>query len=99
MKIRDVLKLKGQDLPGAVRSATADRTRTMLAPVQPPNRIVGQGLQDFVPDPSPNDSVTGDPSLAQAPLPTSPVAISPAHRRDLDFIKAQIARLPRPAER
>jgi hypothetical protein len=95
MKIRDVLKLKGQDLPGAVRSATADRTRTMLAPVQPPTRMVGLGSPEIFPDAGTNDGVTGDLSLAQELLPMSPMTISPAHRRDLDVIKARIARLPR----
>jgi hypothetical protein len=95
MKIRDVLKLKGQDLPGTVRLA-ADRTRKMLAPLQPPNRIVGLGSHDTIPDAVPNDGVTDDLSLAADPSATSPMTISPAHRRDLDFIKAQIARLPRP---
>ena len=98
MKIRDVLNLKAQqDLPGAVRSA-ADRTRTMLAPVQPPNRIVGFGLHDTIPDAVRNDDVTDDLSLAAELSATSPMTISPAHRRDLDFIKGQIARLPRQTE-
>jgi hypothetical protein len=95
MKIRDVLKLKGQDLSGAVPSAAADRTRTMLAPVQLPDRIVPRGLQDIVPDAGPNDGGTDDPLLAQDPLLTM---ISPAHRRDLKFIVGQIARLPTPSE-
>jgi hypothetical protein len=95
MKIRDVVKLKGQDLPEAVRSAAADRTRTMLAPVGLQDRIVRPGLQDIVPGAAPNNGMTDDLSLAPDPPPTSPVTISPAHRRDLDFIKARIARLPR----
>jgi hypothetical protein len=94
MKIRDVLKLKGQNLPGTVRSA-ADRTRTMLAPVQPPNRIVGLGLHDTIPDAVPDDGVTDDLAVAADLSATSPMTISPAHRRDLNFIKGQIARLPR----
>ena len=98
MKIRDVLNLKAQqDLHGAVRSA-ADRTRTMRAPVQPPNRIVGFGLHDTIPDAIRNDGVTDDLSLAAELSATSPMTISPAHRRDLDFIKGQIARLPRQTE-
>lgn len=98
MKIRDVLKLKGQDLPGAVRSATADRTRTMLAPVQPPNRMVSLGSPEIFPEAVPNDGVTDDLSIAADLSATNPMRISPAHRRDLDFIKGQIARLPRPTE-
>jgi hypothetical protein len=94
MKIRDVLKPKERDLPGAVRSAAADRTGTMLAPIQAPNRIVRLGSQDIFPD-DPNHGVTDDLRLAPDPPPTSPVTISPALRRDLNFIKSQLARLPR----
>lgn len=98
MKIRDVLKFRGQDLSGAVSSAAADRTRTMLAPVGLQDRIVHPELQDIVPGAEPNDGMTDDLWLAPDP-PTSPVTISPEHRRDLNFIKARIARLPRPSER
>ena len=98
MKIRDVLKFRGHDLPGTVRSVGADRTRTMLAPVGLQDRIVHPGLQDILPGAEPNNGMTDDLSLAPDPPPTSPVTISPAHRRDLDFIKARIARLPRPSE-
>jgi hypothetical protein len=66
----------------------------MLAAVQLPDRIVPPGLQDILPDAAHNDGVTDDLSLA----PDHPVTISPALRPDLEFIKAQIARLPRPAE-
>jgi hypothetical protein len=95
MKIRDVLKPKERDLPGAVRSAAADRTRTMLAPVQAPNRIVRLGSQDMFPDADLNHGVTDDLWLAPDPSPTSPATISPALRRDLNFIKSQLAQLPR----
>lgn len=95
MRIRDVLKFKERHLPGAVRSAAAAQTRTMLAPVGLQDRIVRPGLQDIVPGAEPNNGITDDLSLAPDPPPTSPVTISPAHRRDLDFIKARIARLPR----
>ena len=94
MKIRDVLKLKERDLPGAVRAAAADRTRTTIAPIQAPNRIVRLGSQDIFPD-DPSHGVTDDLSLAPDPSPTSPVTISPALRRDLNFIKSQLAQLPR----
>ena len=94
MKIREVLKLKKPHLPGAVRSAAADRTRTMLAPIQAPNRIVRPGSQDIFPD-DPSHGVTDDLWLAPDPSPTSPVTISPALRRDINFIKSQLARLPR----
>jgi hypothetical protein len=95
MKIRDVLKFRDQDLSGAVPSAAADRTRTMLAPVHPPNRIVRLRLQDIVPGAEPDDAMTDDLLLAPDLSSTSPMTISPAHRRDLEFIKGQIARLPR----
>jgi hypothetical protein len=43
MRIREVLKLIEPDLLGGARSMAADRTGTMLAPVQAPNRIVRLG--------------------------------------------------------
>ena len=98
MRIREVLKLKEPDLPAGARSVAADRTPTMLAPVETPNRIVRLGSQDIFPDADPNHDVTDDLSLALHPPSTSPVTISPAHRRDLDFIKRQLARLPRHTE-
>ena len=39
MKIREVLKLTKPYLPGGARSVAADRTQTMVAQVQAPNRI------------------------------------------------------------
>ena len=98
MKIRDVLKVEGKDLPGAVRSAGADRTRTMLAPVGLQDRIVHPGSHDILPDADPTDGMTGDIPVALDPPPISLAPISTPHTRDLDFIKAQIARLPRPTE-
>jgi hypothetical protein len=102
MKVRDVLKLTKQNLIGTARSAAADRTATIVAPVQIPNRIVGRherpGSQDIFPDADANHDVTDDLSLAPDPSPTSPVRISPANRRDLDFIRTQLARLPRHIE-
>ena len=98
MRIREVLKLKEPDLPGGARSMAADQTGTMLAPVQAPNRIVRLGSQDVFADADPNHGVTDDLLLAPDPSPTRPMTISPAHRRDLDFIKSQLARLPRKTE-
>ena len=97
MKIQEVLKLAEPDLSADARSVAAHRTRAMLAPVRP-NRIVRLGLQDIFPDAEPNHGVTDDLSLAPDPSPTSPMTISPAHRRDLDFINSQLARLPRHTE-
>jgi hypothetical protein len=94
MKIQELLKFREPNLPGGARSVAADRTRTTLAPVQAPNRIVWLGSQDIFPDADPNHDVTDDTSFALDPPSTSPVTISPAHRRDLDFIKGQLARLP-----
>ena len=94
MKIQELLKLREPNLPGGARSVAADRTRTTLAPVRAPNRIVWLGSQDIFPDADPNHDVTDDTSFALDPPSTSPVTISPAHRRDLDFIKGQLARLP-----
>jgi hypothetical protein len=100
MKIQEVLKLAEPDWPEDARSVAADRTRTMLAPVRAPNRIARLGSSDIFPDadPNPNHGETDDLSLAPDPSPTSSVTISPAHRRDLDFIKFQLARLPRHTE-
>src|SRR6266446_948994 len=98
MKIQEVLKLAEPDLPGDARSLAADQTRTMLAPVRAPSRIARLGSQDIFPDADPNHGVTDDLSFATDPSPISPLTISPAHRRDLDFIKSQLARLPRHTE-
>ena len=98
MKIQEVLKLAEPDWPGDARSVAADRTRTTLAPVQASNRIVWLGSQDIFPDADPNRGVTDDLSFATDPSPINPLTISPAHRRDLDFIKSQLARLPRHTE-
>jgi hypothetical protein len=98
MKIRDVLKLKEPDLPAGARSLAADRTGTMLAPVQAPNRIVRLGSQDVFADADPNHGVTDDLSFAPDPPAISPLRISPAQRRDLDFIKSRLARLPKQTE-
>ena len=93
MKIREVLQLTDRHLPGTTQSITADETTTRVAPVQIPNRLVGPqerpGLSDIFPDADPDDRMAGDPS------PTSLAPVSMPHTPDLDFIKAQIARLPR----
>jgi hypothetical protein len=98
MKIQEVLKLAEPDLPADARSLAADQTRTMLAPVQAPNRIVRPGSQDVFADADPNRGVTDDLLLAPDPSPTRAMTISPAHRRDLDFIKRRLARLPKQTE-
>ena len=102
MKMREVLNVKGPYLSGDARSAATDRTPTTVAPVQMPNRIVGRherlGSQDLFPDADRNHGVTDDLSFALDPPLTSLAPISTPHTRDLDCIKAQIARLPRHTE-
>jgi len=98
MKIQEVLKLAEPDLPGDARSLAADQTRTILAPVRAPSRIVRLGSQDIFADTDPNHGVTDELSFAPDPSAINPMTISPAQRRDLDFIKSQLARLPRKTE-
>jgi hypothetical protein len=101
MKIRELLKLKERYLPGGARSVAADRAQTTVTPVQARNRIVRREplwSQDISSDADPNDGVTGDLLTAPDPPLTSLAPISTPHTRDLDFIKAQIARLPRQAD-
>jgi hypothetical protein len=97
MKIQEVT-LAEPDFPGDARPAAADRTPIVPAPVRAPSRMVRLGSQDIFPDADHNHDVTDDLSFAPDRSPTSPMTISPAHRRDLDFIKSQLARLPRHTE-
>jgi hypothetical protein len=96
MKVREVVQLTRPNLPGTARSVAADQTPRTAVPV----RIVGQqkplGLEDIFAVADPTDGVTGElpPALdlSRMRVPTTP------HSRDLDFIKAQIARLPKQTE-
>jgi hypothetical protein len=98
MKIQELLKLKERSLPGGARSVAADHSLTAVTPVQAPNRIARLGSQDVIPEPDLDQGATDDLSFAlDSPL-TSLAPISTPHTRDLDFIKAQIARLPRQTE-
>ena len=101
MKVQELLRVKQRFLPGD-GPISPDRTPSIIAPVQAPNRIAGRrerlGSHDILPNADPNDGVTGDIPVALDPPPTSLAPISTPHTRDLDFIKAQIARLPRPTE-
>jgi hypothetical protein len=54
--------------------------------------------RDVFPDAERDDCMTGDVPPALDSLPTSLPHIATPHTRDLDFIKAQIARLPRRTE-
>jgi hypothetical protein len=102
MKIREVLKLTKPYLPGGARSVAADRTQTMVAQVQAPNRIARRRerlpAQDSFAAADANDGMTGDVPPVLDLSPTSLAPISTPNRRDLDFIKAQLAKLPRHTE-
>ena len=99
MRIRDVLTLKDQYLPRGARSVAANRPRTMIAPIQGPNRIARRRerlvSQDIFATADPNDEMTGDLPPSLDPSPTSLEPFSTPHTRDLEFIKGQIAGLPR----
>jgi hypothetical protein len=102
MKVREVLKLANRNLPGTAPSLAADQAPTVVAPIQKPNRIARRHEQlpsrDVFPDAERDDCMTGDVPPALDSLPTSLPHIATPHTRDLDFIKAQIARLPRRTE-
>jgi hypothetical protein len=99
MKIREVLRLADRHLAGPARSIAAGDTPTIVAPVEVPDRLVGPqgraGSPNIIPDADPNNGMIGDVPPALSPSPTSFVSISTPNTRDLDFIKTQIARLPR----
>jgi hypothetical protein len=103
MKIQEVLKVTNRNLSRTAPSLAADRAPTVVVPTQKPNRIAGRherlGSQDSFLDADPDDGLSGDVPPALDPSPTSLAHITTPHTRDLDFIKAQIARLPRRTER
>jgi hypothetical protein len=98
MKVQELLRVKQRYSPGDA-PIPADRTTSIVAPVQAPNRMAGRrerlGSHDTLPDVDPNDGVSADIPAALDPPPISLAPISTPHTRDLDFIKAQMARLPR----
>jgi hypothetical protein len=102
MKVREVLKLANRNLPGTAPSLPADQAPTVVAPIQKPNRIAGRHeqlrSQDIFPDADPDDGLSGDVPPALDSSLASLAHISTPHTPDLDFIKAQIARLPRRTE-
>ena len=102
MRIRELLKLKEPYLPRGIRSVAANRTRTMAVPVQAPSRIAPRrerlASQDIFVTADPNDEITGDLPPALDPSRTSLAPLSTPHTRDVDFIKSQMARLPRQTE-
>ena len=91
MKVRELLKLTDRNLP-------RDRFTRVVDPAQVPMRIGTRqgdaGSQDIVPDADPTDGMVCGfpPALDQSS--TSLVPISTPNTPDLDFIKAQLARLP-----
>ena len=99
MKIQEILKLGDRHLPGTAGSMTANKSPTIVAPVQIPNRLVEPqerpGPPDIFPDEGPNHGMSDDllPALDRSPR-IFPMIPTP-HTSDLDFIKAQIAQLPR----
>jgi hypothetical protein len=102
MKVQEVLKVANRNLPGTAPSLTADRALTVVAPIQKPNRIAGRheplGSQNIFPDAALDDGMNGDVPPALDSSPASLAHISTPHTPDLDFIKTQIARLPRRTE-
>jgi hypothetical protein len=92
MKVRELLKFTDRNLP-------RDRFARVVDPAQVPNRIGtrhGPAVpQDIFPDADPTDGMVCGLPPAVDQSPTSLAPISTPNRPDLDFIKAQIVRLPR----
>ena len=96
MKVQEIIQLTSRDLPANTRSVATDRTAGIAAAVETPNRIRGPqerlASQDIFVGGDPADGVIAELppglNLARMSLPTTP------HSRDIEFIKAQIARLP-----
>jgi hypothetical protein len=98
MKVRELMQLTRPNLPGTTRSVTADQTGRTTVPVEMPNQIIARqepsGSRDIFAVADTNDGVTGELppalNLSRIRVPSTP------HRRDLEFIKTQIALLPTP---
>jgi len=95
MKVQEIIQLTSRDLPANTRSVATDRTAGIAAAGETPNRIRGPqerlASQDIFVGGDPADGVIAElppGHLARMSLPTTP------HSRDIEFIKAQIARLP-----
>jgi hypothetical protein len=96
MKVQEIIQLTSRDLPVNTRSVATDRTASIAAAVEIPNRIRGPqerlASQDIFVGGDPADGVITELppglNLARMSLPTTP------HSRDIEIIKAQIARLP-----
>ena len=96
MKVQEIIQFTSRDLPGNTRSVATDQTAGTAAAVETPNRIRGPqerlASQDIFVGGDPADGVVAELppglNLARKSLQTTP------HSRDIEFIKAQIARLP-----
>jgi len=92
MKVQEIIQLTSPDLPGNTRSVATDRAAAVEKPNRtrgPQERLASQGI--FVggdPDDRAIAELPPGLNLARMSLPTTP------HSRDIEFIKAQIARLP-----
>jgi hypothetical protein len=101
MKVQEIIQVTSPNLPGNTRSVATDQTAGIAAAVETPNRIRGRqerlASQDIFVGGDPDDGVIAELppglNLARMSLPTTP------HSRDIEFIKAQIARLPGQTER
>ena len=96
MKVQEIIQLTSRDLPANTRSVATDQSAGTGAAVETPNRIRGPqerlASQDIFVGGDPADGVIAELppglNLARMSLPTTP------HSRDIEIIKAQIARLP-----
>ena len=100
MKIQEVVQLRKPNLPGTARSVAGDQTVIRAFPVEIPNPIVGRQeplkSRNIFAVADPNDGVTDELppglDLSRIRVPKT------AHTRDLEFIKTQIAQLPKQIE-
>lgn len=97
MKIRDVITFDREHL-FALNSRNRNQGKRMAtnsqAPIRSPQFQNAAPLQDFAAHADPIDGVQSGVLPAQNPSLMALSSIPTAHRRDLDFIKAQLARLP-----
>jgi hypothetical protein len=98
MKIRDVINFDRENLSASGPRINGDQGKQMATGGQALNRVrqsqQPMPLQDTPADVDPIDGVQSDLPPALNPSLTSMAQLSTPHRRDLDFIKGQLARLP-----
>jgi hypothetical protein len=98
MKIRDVINFDRDNLSASGPRMNRDQGKRMATDGQALYRVRQSHqpvpLQDTPADVDPIDGVKSDLPPALNPSLTSLASIPTAHRRDLDFIKGQLARLP-----